>query len=106
VPDRRTDRLGRRLTHTITQALGGSYVHVLVEPHVSVEPPLVPGEMLLLCSDGLTDMVPDHIIQDVLRRATDIEVAARNLAARAFRTGGADNLSLVLAQRAPSIPRE
>ena len=47
-------------------------------------------------------MVPDQIIRDVLRQATKIEAAARNLAAHAFRNGGADNLSLVLAECAPS----
>ncbi len=88
VPNIRVDRAGRRLSHAVTQALG--------------EPRLLPGETLLLCSDGLTDMVPDQIIRDVLRQATKIEAAARNLAAHAFRNGGADNLSLVLAECAPS----
>jgi len=102
VPNIRVDRAGRRLSHAVTQALGGSAFHVPIQPHVSVEPPLLPGETLLLCSDGLTDMVPDQIIRDVLRQATKIEAAARNLAAHAFRNGGADNLSLVLAECAPS----
>jgi PPM family protein phosphatase len=104
VPDIRIDRSGRRLSHAVTQAVGGSTFHVPIEPHVSVEPPLLPGETLLLCSDGLTDMVPDQIIQDVIRQATDIESAARSLVAHAFRSGGTDNLSLVLAQRVPSNP--
>jgi protein phosphatase len=51
-------------------------------------------------SDGLTDMVANHVIRDVLSQATDIETTARNLAAHAFRAGGADNLSLALARSA------
>jgi PPM family protein phosphatase len=98
--DARIGRLRPRVSHVVTQAIGGSTFHVSIEPHISVEPPLGPRETLLLCSDGLTDMVPDSIIQEVLRKAADIGVAARSLAAHAFRAGAADNISLVLAKRA------
>jgi protein phosphatase len=100
VLDARIDRTGSRVCHAVTQAIGGSTFHVPVEPHISLEPPLLPGETLLLCSDGLTDMIPDSIIQDVLRAVTDIGIAARSLAAHAFRAGAADNISLMLAKRA------
>jgi hypothetical protein len=45
-------------------------------------------------------MIPDSIIQDVLRAVTDFGIAARSLAAHAFRAGAADNISLMLAKRA------
>lgn len=99
VPDVRIDRSGSRVSHAVTQAIGGSTFHVPIEPHICFEPPLLPGETLLLCSDGLTDMVSDSIIQDVFREATNIEAAARSLAAHAFRAGCADNVSFVLAKR-------
>ena len=100
VPDIRVDGLGRRISHAVSQAVGGSMFHIPVEPHVNVEPPLLRGEKLLLCSDGLTDMVPDQLIGHVLRQSTNIEAAARTLVAHAFRAGAGDNLSLVLAERA------
>jgi serine/threonine protein phosphatase PrpC len=88
-----------RVCHAVTQAIGGSTFHVSIEPHISVEPPLLPAETLLLCTDGLTDMVSDSIIRDVLRKTTDIGAAARSLAAQAFRAGCTDNITLVLARR-------
>jgi PPM family protein phosphatase len=100
VPDARIDGSRPRVSHSVTQAIGGSTFHVPIKPHISVEPPLRPGETLLLCSDGLTDMVSDSIIQDVLRKATNIGAAVRSLAAHAFRAGAVDNISLVLAKRA------
>jgi serine/threonine protein phosphatase PrpC len=104
VPDIGVDQSHRRLSHAITQAIGGSTFYVPIEPHVSIEPALQPGETLLLCSDGLTDMVADQIIQHVLCQTNDVETAARSLVAQAFRAGGNDNISLVLARCAPSHP--
>jgi serine/threonine protein phosphatase PrpC len=99
VPSVALDRSGSRISHAVTQAIGGSTFRVPIEPNISFEPPLLPGETLLLCSDGLTDMVSDSIIQDVLRRAADVGAAARGIAAHAFRAGAVDNISLVLAKR-------
>ncbi|MES1148729.1 MAG: protein phosphatase 2C domain-containing protein, partial [Bradyrhizobium guangdongense] len=58
---------GPRRSHALTQALGGSSFPIAVEPHISVDPPLAPGETLLLCSDGLTDMVASQVISDTLK---------------------------------------
>jgi PPM family protein phosphatase len=99
VPHVALDQSASRTSHSITQAIGGSPFHVSIEPHVGLEPPLLPGETLLLCTDGVTDMVPNSIIQDVLSRAPDVGAAARVIAAHAFRAGAVDNLSLVLARR-------
>jgi PPM family protein phosphatase len=104
VPITGVSRSGDRVSHAVTQAIGGSTFQIPLEPHVSAEPPLMPGESLLLCSDGLTDMVADRIICDVLCNAADIETTVRKLAAHAFRAGGSDNLSIVLARRASSNP--
>jgi serine/threonine protein phosphatase PrpC len=103
-PDIGVDEPARRLSHAITQAIGGATFHVSIEPHVSVEPPLLPGETLLLCSDGLTDMMADETINHVLRQNDGLESVARSLVAQAFRAGGNDNISLVLARCAPSHP--
>ena len=75
-----------------------------MDPHIIVEAPLAPRETLLLCSDGLTDMVANQIISYTLRTAKDPLLSARELAAKAFSAGAKDNVSLIVARRtdAPS----
>ncbi len=58
---------------------------------------LQPGDRLLLCSDGLTDMVSDSDMLQVIRAADSTAEACRMLAATAMRNGGKDNITLVLA---------
>lgn len=100
VPDLGANRSGRRTSHAITQALGGSEFPVPISPHVNTDAALAPGETLLICSDGITDMVADTIIRNVLSRTADPNTAVRRLAAQAFRAGGHDNVSLVVARLA------
>jgi PPM family protein phosphatase len=59
------------------------------------------GDTLLLCSDGLTTMVPDRQIKALLRQAgEDAHAACEALVAHANARGGKDNVSVILAQRA------
>jgi protein phosphatase len=58
---------------------------------------LRPGDRLLLCSDGLTDMVSDSNLLQIIRIAESTAEACRMLAATALRNGGRDNITLVLA---------
>lgn len=102
VPEGENSQFGARRSHTLTQALGGSSLPVTVEPHISVDAPLAAGETLLLCSDGLTDMVPDNVIRDILSKAANSTMAARYLVASALQAGGRDNISLVVARLAES----
>ena len=90
---------GHRRSHAIAQALGGSSFPVAIEPHINVDAPLEPEETLLLCSDGLTDMVADQIINDTLRTTKNPLRSARKLAAEAFSAGARDNISLIVARR-------
>jgi PPM family protein phosphatase len=99
VADEGNNRLGHRRSHAIIQALGGSSFPIAVEPHVNVDAPLGPDETLLLCSDGLTDMVADHIIARTLSAANDPFRAIRDLAGKAFSAGARDNVSLIVARR-------
>ena len=58
---------------------------------------LQPGEIILLCSDGLTNMLPDPEIQRVvLASAHDLKQACRDLVAEANARGGRDNISAIL----------
>lgn len=75
----------------ITRALGP-------EPEVEVDLQTVPaaaGDVFLLCSDGLTTMLGDEQIGQILLRATSMESAVRALVDEANRAGGRDNITVV-----------
>lgn len=55
-----------------------------------------PGEILLLCSDGLTNMVPDAEIVRILGENTDLTGAGNMLVDQANEKGGKDNITVVL----------
>jgi protein phosphatase len=55
-----------------------------------------PGDRLLLCSDGLSDVVPDPEIATLVQEAPR-DVAAERLVEAALRAGGQDNVSVVVA---------
>ena len=59
---------------------------------------LQPGDVLLLCTDGLTRHVPDERIAEVLGRAADAQSACRELVADALDGGGSDNVTVVVAR--------
>lgn len=70
-----------------------------VEPDVRVDEKQVelqPGDRLLLCSDGLTTMLPDAAIARVLRDEPDPQTAVDRLVAEANAAGGIDNITIVL----------
>lgn len=58
--------------------------------------PLRRGDRLLLCSDGLTVVVPDHDIQELLSTFSDPAEAARALVAAANEAGGPDNITVIV----------
>ena len=83
-----------RWHHVITNALGGNSADVSVELHKLV---LVPGDRLLLCTDGLSNMVADPEISGVLQSAAEPEQACRTLVDLANAAGGKDNITVVCA---------
>jgi protein phosphatase len=88
-----------RLRHVLTSALGG------VEKAVRVDIQrlkLADGDWLLLCTDGLTDMVEDEGLSRVLATLGPSEEACRRLVELALENGGKDNVTVVLARY--SIP--
>jgi len=76
----------------ITRALG-------TDPDVDVDSFAVeakPGDVFLICSDGLTSMVDDETILDVVERSrAELDEAAKELIAAANRNGGEDNITVV-----------
>ena len=76
----------------ITRALGP-------EPTVEVETctyPAKDGDVYLLCSDGLTGMVSEDRMAEILRARSSLDQAARALVDEANRSGGKDNITVVL----------
>lgn len=79
----------------VTRALG---VDREIEPDTA-STAVHPGDIFLLCSDGLTDVVTDEQIAEILRRhGGNVDVAARLLVDHANAQGGPDNISVVLVQ--------
>ncbi len=78
--------------HIITRAIG-------LEAAVSVtlqELPSQPGDLVLLCSDGLSDAIADEAIGNLLTQRESMEGAAAQLVAAANRAGGVDNITVLL----------
>lgn len=76
----------------ITRALGSN-------PHTSpdlYEINVEPGDRLLLCSDGLSGMLEDYEIKDVLSRISDPQQCASQLVNEANEAGGMDNITAVV----------
>lgn len=85
---------GRRTTSAVTQTLGGGPAFTAVSPHVTASP-LSAGARYLVCTDGLTDPVPDDEL-DGLLRVHDDGRAAFELWKAAIEAGGPDNITLAL----------
>jgi PPM family protein phosphatase len=76
----------------ITRAIG-------VSPEVDVDSmtlDLQPGDQLLMCSDGLTGVVEDRVIAELLDRTVDPDAAVEELVRLANQAGGPDNITVVL----------
>ncbi|MDD6616317.1 MAG: Stp1/IreP family PP2C-type Ser/Thr phosphatase [Lachnospiraceae bacterium] len=56
------------------------------------------GDIILLCSDGLTNMVEDPEILRIVRKSSSLKEAAQKLVNEANKNGGKDNISVVLAE--------
>jgi len=81
--------------HVLTSALAtrGAFVQVELK-HARIED----GETLLLCSDGLTEMVPDETIAQVLAAKEPAQAVCRRLVDLALEAGGKDNVTVVVAR--------
>lgn len=54
------------------------------------------GDRLLICSDGLTSMIEDYEIEDILNRTPDPQIAASKLVNAAVAAGGHDNVTVIV----------
>ena len=91
---------GHHLRHVITNVVGGPTLGVKVESRAFE---VQAGDRLLLCSDGLTEMVTNEAIAAALEADTAPEAVARSLVAQANAAGGRDNITVVIARFDPVI---
>ena len=78
--------------NALTRALG-------VDHDVSADAPMAAvttGDMLLLCSDGLSNMVPEEDIEEILKSDKNVEAKATALIERAKKNGGLDNITVIV----------
>ena len=78
----------------LSQNLGIPAAEMLIEPHLA-KGQYHDGDIYLLCSDGLTDMIEPHEIGRILRE-TEFEKAAGKLLDAALENGGTDNITIIL----------
>jgi protein phosphatase len=84
--------------HTLWNVIGGGHDEVLTDIY---RVPLVPGDSVLFCTDGLTHHVSDEAIARELAAASSAEDACRRLVDAAIAGGGSDNVTVVVAR----VPR-
>lgn len=85
-------RLSRALRSMITRGVGVEEEVVLETTPVD----LSEGDLLLLCTDGLTRMVPDDTIRTALSAGSDCDEQVSSLVASANVAGGVDNVTVVV----------
>jgi serine/threonine protein phosphatase PrpC len=96
-----TQAIAGKLRSVLTQCLGGPGMAKVEVRHV----PLEHGDRILLCSDGLYDMVPDKLIAETLRAHPNSQAACQSLVDHALQAGGKDNITVIAAgymQECPS----
>ncbi len=98
-PDLTEADLARLPKNIITRALGMKDV---VKVDIRSEK-VKPGDMFLLCSDGLSGMVTDPDIGDVLGMSEQVTDACEVLVAMANDAGGTDNISAVVVRVLPEV---
>jgi protein phosphatase len=81
--------------HVVTNVLGGEGAGVAVEVHLA---DVGAGDTVLLCTDGLTDMVDDGQIAAVLAEKAEPAAACRRLVDLANVAGGRDNVTAIVAR--------
>ena len=88
-----TEAQGAKAGGALTSAIGSSEL----TPSVGLID-LEPGDVVLLCTDGLTKHLPDDRIAAVLGRPAGAEAMCRELVAAALEAGGSDNVTTVVAR--------
>ena len=82
--------------HKLTQHLGIFKDEMEIEPHIATEITIKKGDKFLLCSDGLTDMVDDEEIKEILKKNKSEKEISEALVEEALSNGGHDNITAMI----------
>ena len=94
------DHTNSPFSHVLTRSIGVSD-NVLPEWD---ETTIEPGDLLLLCSDGVTTMLKDEEIEQIFRDNASTEEKRATLSERVLAAGARDNFTMILCQAASSLP--
>ena len=86
--------------HVISQYLGMKEEGEVIRPEY-YHPWFIPamrGDICLLCSDGLTDMLPDQEIEQILKEEPGLRAKGQRLLEEALAAGGRDNVTVLLVE--------
>lgn len=81
--------------HVLSQNIGIFPDELVIEPTFSEDIELKDGDLFLLCSDGLTDMLTDDEIREIMRMGS-VDDQAHRLVEGALENGGRDNITVIL----------
>jgi protein phosphatase len=97
-PEQARNSLNKNL---VTRAIGiDENVQIDIQEDIAMT-----GDIYLLCSDGVTDMIEDHLIKSaILDNENDLEKAATEIIRLANEHGGKDNISALLVKPIKSFP--
>jgi protein phosphatase len=84
-----------RQRHVLTSAIGGNAGMVQAD---ILRARLLNDDRLLLCSDGLTDLISDERIERVLEKTENSQRACDQLVDLALHEGGRDNVTVIVAR--------
>lgn len=87
--------------NVITRALGAGMIDPVPD---FFNTPAFPGDVLLLCTDGLTGELPDEEIGDILASSSSSEEAAERLVDAALALGAHDNVTVIVVAVHESVP--
>lgn len=89
---------GRARSHRITQSIGGGHAPVEVWPALgAIE--FQPRDRILICTDGLTDVLADRQIATINAECATVSETAMRLKAAVFAAGAPDNVTCLLLER-------
>jgi serine/threonine protein phosphatase PrpC len=100
--------MGHPKRNEINKALGFDQLIDTDNEYIETgQSPFLPGDMLLLCSDGLTDMADKQTITNIITQNTSLPQKAAKLIEAANNNGGNDNVTVVLVEndKVPQRPQ-
>lgn len=91
----REEKKEHKLSNILTQCLGGDKISE-IDPEVIEDITFTEGDLVIMCSDGLYNMLDDDIFEEMLKKDCNIHTLGKSLIYEANLRGGEDNMTLIL----------